>query len=170
MRRRQFLATLGTASVLGLSGCSQLPFSNPTQSVPTDDQLEYIEYYPHHSESDSVIIVTVDLKSEGGVYIEPRVFGEFQSFGVYTVKPNGSGKQLATLNREDYNPNSDARPQHTFDESTVSNGTILLLLAVRDDGVRYTYGAFTKTQDGSQLRQVAYADSSSQSNNTTETN
>jgi len=171
MRRRQFLGTLGTASLLGLAGCAKYnPFRPEPDEIPTDAQLEYIEFYPHRSKSPAVSIVNVQLKEEGGVYVEPQTFGNFDSFEIYTVKPDGSGSQLATLNREDYGPDSDARPRHTFDESHVSNGTILLILGVRPDNKKFTYGAFAKTATGDGLRQVAYTDDSAGNESETESN
>lgn len=172
MRRRRFLGAVGTASLVGLSGCAGInPFTE--REIPTADQLEYIEYYPSYEQANTAVAVTIRLQENdgwlpgnGSVYFVPYAFGKFQAFELYTVKPNGSGTKLATLDKSKYENPKESRPQHTFDADSVSDGTVLLLLVVRSDGTKYTYGAFTKTDDGGSLQQVAYTDEDSQNNAT----
>lgn len=156
MQRRRFLQTIAVGGAIGLAGCSSLNPLSSGPTPPTEEQLQYIEYYPYHQELDGAARITLS-RQDDLVGLEPVSLGPFESLEVYVVQPNGDGEQIGTITPEEFE-SGDVRGAKPFDLSTTQGGSVLLILGLTPNGKRYTYGAFYYT--GEEFRQVAYVDTS----------
>jgi hypothetical protein len=149
MKRRHFLQTASVSGILSLSGCSQInPLSDKTDNIPTDAQLEQIEFYPYYEELGRTARVLFTRK-RNEVQIDPLVFGPFRSFEIYQIKQDGTGEKLRTMSEgEEFSK--------LYPLSITQNGSLALVIGVTDDNTKYTYGAFYYT--GDTFEQVAYMD------------